>query len=266
MNPAIVGVLGIPLDENSSFLRGPAQAPAVIRRVLHQGSSNLCVEGGLDLETHMGWQDLGDIVLSSGEEAMQQITGAALEVLQTGAKLLSLGGDHSVTFPLVRAFSQVHKPLTILHIDAHSDLYDNFEDNFYSHASPFARIMEAGLAARLVQVGIRTQNPHQREQARRFGVEILEMRDWVGKLPKLEGPLYLSLDLDALDPAFAPGVSHHEPGGLSVREVLKMIWQVGPMLVGADIVELNPARDVHDQTAMVAAKFYKELVAALLMD
>jgi arginase family enzyme len=124
--------------------------------------------------------------------------------------------------------------------------------------------MEGGLVQRLVQVGIRTPNPHQREQARRFGVEVLEMKDWRGELPALEGPLYLSLDLDVLDPAFAPGVSHHEPGGLSVREVLRILQGLEVPLVGADIVELNPLRDVAGVTAKVAAKLYKELVAQML--
>lgn len=265
MNPA-VAVLGIPLDENASFLRGSALAPTAIRQVLHSGSSNLCTEMGLNLSEQPGWQDLGDLSLASGAAAMQQIKQRALELLHSGAKLLSLGGDHSVSFPLIEAYAQVFANLSVLHIDAHSDLYHDFEGNPYSHASPFARIMEAGLVKRLVQVGIRTLNPHQRQQAQRFGVETLEMRHWNGALPDLKGPLYLSLDLDALDPAFAPGVSHHEPGGLSVREILNLIWQVGPKLVGADIVELNPARDLHDQTAAVAAKFYKELVGQMLRD
>jgi arginase family enzyme len=124
--------------------------------------------------------------------------------------------------------------------------------------------MEGGLVQRLVQVGIRTLNPHQREQARRFGVGVLEMKDWRGELPALEGPLYLSLDLDVLDPAFAPGVSHHEPGGLSVREVLRIPQGLEVSLVGADIVELNPFRDVAGVTAKVATKLYKELVAQML--
>jgi arginase len=125
--------------------------------------------------------------------------------------------------------------------------------------------MEEGLAQRLIQVGIRGMNPHQREQVRRFGVEVIAMRDYQPGLSlQLDGPVYISLDLDALDPAFAPGVSHHEPGGFSVREVLNILWSVRVPVVGVDLVEYNPVRDHADQTAMVAAKFYKELVALLL--
>ncbi|HEU4741271.1 MAG TPA: agmatinase [Meiothermus sp.] len=261
--PGTVAVLGFPLDENSSFLRGAAQAPAQIRKALHDGSSNLSAENALDLGAHLGWQDLGDIALGRGEEALAQIESAASGVLARGAKLLSLGGDHSVTYPILRAFSRHYPNLTVLHLDAHPDLYHELDGNRYSHACPFARVMEGGLVQRLVQVGIRTPNPHQREQARRFGVEVLEMKDWRGELPALEGPLYLSFDLDVLDPAFAPGVSHHEPGGLSVREVLRILQGL-ELLVGADIVELNPLRDVAGVTAKVAAKLYKELVAQML--
>jgi arginase family enzyme len=155
--------------------------------------------------------------------------------------------------------------MNILHIDAHPDLYHDYEGNPNSHASPFARIMEANLAKRLVQVGIRTINPHQRDQIQRFGVEVVEMRDWRStSLPRFDGPVYLSLDLDALDPAFAPGVSHHEPGGFSAREIITLIQNLEGELVGADIVELNPTRDPLGITAMLAAKLCKEISARML--
>jgi arginase family enzyme len=122
--------------------------------------------------------------------------------------------------------------------------------------------MERGLARRLVQVGIRTLNAHCRVQAERFGVEIVEMRHFrPDAVPHREGPLYISLDLDGFDPAFAPGVSHHEPGGLSVRDVLAVLDRVRAPIVGADIVEYNPARDLNGVTAVLAAKLVKEVAA-----
>jgi arginase len=125
--------------------------------------------------------------------------------------------------------------------------------------------MEAGLAARLVQVGIRTANEPQRNHLQRFPVEQLRMKDWAGTFDMaFEGPVYLSVDLDVLDPAFAPGVSHHEPGGLSVREVLRIVQGLRGRLVGADVVELNPSRDRDGVTAMVAAKIVKEIAARML--
>lgn len=264
LQPGSVAVIGAPLDENSSFLRGPALAPRRIRDVLRAGSSNWCTEDGVDLSARTDWRDLGDLALS-GADALPAIEQAVAQLLQRGCRVLTLGGDHSITYALVRAYAAAHPGLTILHIDAHPDLYDDFEGHRFSHASPFARIMEEGAVKRLVQVGIRAMNPHQQAQVQRFGVEVIAMRDYhPGLTLDLDGPLYLSLDLDALDPAFAPGVSHHEPGGFSVREVLALLGRVKAPLVGADIVEYNPVRDHADMTAMVAAKFYKELVGRLL--
>jgi agmatinase len=173
-----------------------------------------------------------------------------------------LGGDHAISFPTVEGVAAVHGSVEILHFDAHSDLYDDFEGDPLSHASPFARIMERGLARRLVQVGIRTLNRHLREQAERFGVETVEMRHFApDRVPMPGAPLYVSIDLDGFDPAFAPGVSHHEPGGLSVRDVLAVLHRASTPIVGADIVEYNPQRDVNGVTAVLAAKLVKELAS-----
>ena len=180
--------------------------------------------------------------------------------------MLSLGGDHSVSFPVIEALAKIHGPLNILHFDAHPDLYDNFLDNPRSHASPFARILELGLATRLVQVGIRTLNSHQAEQAKRFNVEIVGWKDFdPSRVPIPQAPLYVSIDLDALDPAFAPGVSHYEPGGLSVRDILAILHRIEEPIIGADVVEYNPTRDNQRLTAYVAAKFVKELAACMTL-
>ena len=190
------------------------------------------------------------------------ISNAVADSLGAGAIPLMLGGDHYVSFPIVQAIAARHGPVNILHFDAHPDLYDDFEGNPRSHASPFARILEAGLCRRLVQVGIRTLNRHCREQAARFGVEIVPMTDFSpGKVPVLSGPLYVSLDLDGLDPSEAPGVSHPEPGGLRTREVLAVLHAQTARIVGADVVELNPRFDAHERTAILAAKLVREVAA-----
>lgn len=262
---AEVALLGIPSDENSSFLRGAAHAPAAIRAALHSPSANLCAENGCDLGSEPRFTDAGDLWPGEGAGADARIEAGVAAVLARGARLLALGGDHAVTAPIVRAVVQRHGPVEILHFDAHPDLYDDFEGNPRSHASPFARIMEAGLATRLVQVGIRTMTPHQRAQAERFRVEVIDMRTFsVDRVPILAAPLYVSIDLDALDPAFAPGVSHHEPGGLSTRDIITILQRLPVAPVAADIVELNPTRDLHGMTAMVAAKLLKELAARML--
>lgn len=252
-----IGILGAAFDAHSSFLRGPAQGPAEIRKAFHSPSANYWSESGLDLGQDGLFTDSADVA------EYDAIRPAVARILENGDKPLVLGGDHSITYPVLQAVAARHPKLTILHVDAHADLYDEFEGRRLSHACPFARIMEEGLAGRLVQVGIRTLSRHQREQAKRFGVEVHEMRNGVPRI-SVRGPLYLSLDLDALDPAFAPGVSHHEPGGFSTRQVIELIQGCGGEWVGADIVELNPLRDINGVTAMAAAKLLKEIAAKLL--
>ena len=264
-----IAVLGIPWDEKSSYLRGAAAGPAHIRQALHSSSSNTATESGLDFGDEQRIRVLADLDLEAGDVAFETIERYIDEVLGAGSRVVCLGGDHSVTLPIVRAHCRHFPGLTIVHIDAHSDLYDELDGDRLSHACPFSRIMEEGLVARLVQLGIRTLNEHQRQQADRFGVEVLEMSRWRledGLPGDLEGPIYLSLDLDALDPAFAPGVSHPEPGGFSTRELLDILQTLPSPLIGADIVELNPLRDVHDLTARVAAKMLKEIAARMLQD
>jgi arginase len=211
--------------------------------------------------------DAGDLSLSPTSDARAAIEAGIAEVLTGGWRPIALGGDHSVTYPILRAVSRGCSSVTILHIDAHPDLYDEFEGDRVSHACPFARIMEEGLARRLVQVGIRTMNAHQRSQADRFGVEVIDMRAWdSGNRPVVQGDVYLSIDLDGLDPAFAPGVSHREPGGLSVRELLSMVQNTKGTLVGADVVEYNPRQDLGGVTGTVAAKIVKEIAGRMVGD
>ncbi|AHD08865.1 agmatinase [Phaeobacter gallaeciensis] len=264
-----ISLLGLPQDNNSSYLTGPALAPARIREAIRSDSANMFAETGLDLAANGIWSDHGDVALSglSGQAAFDAIQTAVTSEISKGQRVLSLGGDHSVAYPVIAVHAKSYPGLNILHIDAHPDLYDNMLNNPFSHASPFARLMESGQVARLVQVGIRTLNDHQRAQAERFNVEIHEMRDLSGVTElTFDGPLYLTLDLDALDPAFAPGVSHFEPGGLSTRQALDLIHHAKGKLIGADVVELNPVRDPYGMTAMVAAKLTKELMARLYSD
>jgi arginase len=209
----VVAVVGIPIDANSSFLKGPAEAPAAIRDAYYSESSNFYTESGRDLNENGAWSDVGDLDVSD-VEPFDEVSRKVEELARNHSKLFVLGGDHSITYPVVRGLHAVHGKLSILHLDAHPDLYDNFGGNPHSHASPFARILDDGMAKRLVQVGIRTLNKHQKEQAKKFGVEIIEMKYWRDDHKfSFEGPVYLSLDMDAIGPAYAPGVSHHEPGG-----------------------------------------------------
>ena len=263
-----IAMVGIMSDANSSYMQGAALAPDVIRRAFHCDSANRCSELGVDLADNSHFTDVGNRLIANDTGSFLEIENHINEIIEWGAIPLILGGDHAITYPVMRAICHANGPVNILHFDAHPDLYDNFESNPYSHASPFARIMEKGLARRLVQVGIRTINRHQREQIDRFGVESHEMKDVnlasIGR--DFDGPVYISFDMDALDPAFAPGVSHHEPGGLSVRDILSIIQRIPNPIVGADIVEYNPERDINDMTAMVAAKLLKEIAGKMLLN
>ncbi|HEX9947148.1 MAG TPA: agmatinase [Allosphingosinicella sp.] len=255
-------LIGAPTDRHSSFLRGAALAPPLIRDALWSDHGNMAAESGVELGVDVYLGDAGDLPLAEADGDDSLIAAAVAEAAADGAVPLVLGGDHSISLPVLEAVAAAYGPVDILHFDAHPDLYDDFEGNPRSHASPFARIMERGLARRLVQVGIRTLNRHCREQVERFGVEMVEMRHFAPEaVPRPAGPLYISLDLDAFDPAFAPGVSHHEPGGLSVREVLAVLDRVSAPIVGADIVEYNPARDLNGVTAVLAAKLVREVAA-----
>ena len=257
-------LLGIPFDAYSSYLRGAGEAPPKIREALRCDASNKWTETGVDLGVSGVYGDAGDLAFAVGD-AFAAIEAAVASLIEQGKRPVSLGGDHSITYPIVKAVARFHPGLTIFHFDAHPDLYDEFEGSRLSHACPFSRIMEAGLAKRLVQIGIRTMNRHQREQAERFGVEVVEMR----ALPAYEklkaaGAVYVSFDMDVLDPAFAPGVSHREPGGMSVREAIAHLHGIGGEIVGADAVEFNPVQDVADVTATVAAKIVKETLGKMI--
>ncbi len=266
-----IALLGIPTDESSSYMKGPALAPPRIREAMYSESTNSFTEDGTDLQDTNDWTDVGDLMLTQGEAARDEISEGVASLLEQEMRVLSLGGDHAVTFPIIRAYAEQYPNLTIVQIDAHGDLYDELDGNKFSHACPFARIMEAKLATRLIQIGIRAMTSHQWQQVERFGVDVVQAWEYdASTLTSLnlqaDTPIYISLDLDGLDPAYAPGVSHHEPGGLTTRDVLQLIKHIPGTIVGADVVELNPHRDLVNMTAMVAGKFTKELLARMLAD
>lgn len=257
-----ITLLGFAWDASSSYARGPAHGPGVIRTILSTEASSPYSIDGVDSTKVITAYDF-DALPAKGAEARDAIT-ARTENAITKGKSLSLGGDHSITYPILRAFKEKYGPVNILHIDAHTDLYDEFEGDRYSHASPFARAIEDGCVNKLVQVGLRSVGPEQRRFGEDNGV-IMHGADDIEAIPyaDLVDPLYISIDLDGLDPAFAPGVSHPEPGGLSTREVLSILKKVRASPVGADVVEYNPERDIGMVTAHLAARLIKELAAKM---
>lgn len=190
--PSPPQLVGVPYDVSSSFLRGSAAAPPLIRRALRSPAGNCFTELGADLSQ---LSDAGDLHVSDDPAAARAGIQASVEaILKNGFAPVCLGGDHSITYPIMRALAKQHPTVTILHIDAHGDLYDEFEGDRFSHACPFARIMEEELCARLVQVGIRTLTPHQRDQIARFGADTIEMPQFAGGArPRVDGPVYVSI-------------------------------------------------------------------------
>lgn len=260
-----IALIGYPYDENSSFLKGPAKAPPVIREAFLSPSSNLWSELELEINDAV-FTDLKDVDITSNYDAFEKVEESLNHIFSLGLTPICLGGDHFITYPIIKAFFKRYPNLHIFHFDAHPDLYDHLDGNRLSHACPFARIMEEKLAKNLTQIGIRGANEHQRQQAKRFGVNMNELKD-MKKKPNLYSdlPIYISFDLDVIDPAFAPGVSHHEPGGLSTREAINLIHSIQGNIVGADIVELNPDRDSLGISAMAAAKILKEIAAKIIL-
>jgi arginase len=255
-----ISLLGIPHDDNSSFRKGSSEAPPLIRHELRSDCYSSWSETGIDLSAAGRLVDHGDIQFDPVCDPWDLIEQKVGQVMDAGGPLICLGGDHAITHPIMRAVRRRHANLTILHIDAHPDIYHEYQGNPRSHTSPFARIMEERLADRLIQVGLRTINDHHREQFKRFGVEIVE----AGRCGEtfrldLKTPVYISMDIDALDPGCAPGVSHREPGGLSTRQVIDLIHTIDQPIVAADIVEYNPRCDISNMTATVAAKLVKEI-------
>jgi len=210
-------------------------------------------------------RDLGDMDVSGDFfDVFSRIEENILKILEKKAVPVVMGGDHSISYPVVKAFARKFKPLDILHFDAHPDLYEEMHGDRYSHACPFARIMEEGLAQNLVQVGIRAATGQQRAKALEHGVRMIEMKDIKDSLfLEFSNPLYISFDMDALDPAFAPGVSHHEAGGLSTRQAIDILHALDARIVGLDVVEVNPERDASGITAAAAVKIIKEVAGRI---
>ncbi|NNK61455.1 MAG: agmatinase [Flavobacteriaceae bacterium] len=260
-------LLGVPYDQNSSFKQGSALAPERMRLMDIEGSSNRFCEHGIEIKPDKNYEDLGDILFHTDEpEAVyRQIRQSIKDHLSLEDKIISIGGDHSISYPIIEAYSEIYNDLHVLHLDAHADIYENFKDNPYSHASPFARLLEKDVLKSLTQVGIRTLTIHQKSQIEKYKVKVVEMKNFnFDFLNTLKGPLYISLDIDVLDPAFAPGISHHEPGGMTTRQLINIINHIKVPIVGADIVEVNPKRDINDMTAMVAYKLFKELASKMI--
>jgi arginase len=262
-----IAILGVPYDGKSSYLKGPSEGPRAIRAASTVEAINAWTELGINLEEDVTIVDLGDVDATGDFASVsERVETRVGEILKGEGRPIVLGGDHSITLPVVRAMAKIYSELDILHFDAHPDLYEELYGDPFSHACPFARILEEGLAKNLVQVGIRASTGGHRQKAEAFNVRMIAMREWQEDLVlKFSNPLYISFDADVLDPAFAPGVSHHEPGGLSTRQVINLLHRLEADIVGMDAVEVNPSRDISEITAAAAVKIIMETAAKMTL-
>jgi agmatinase len=256
--------VGLPDDQQSSYLKGCAQAPNIIRDAYDGYSYNSTTDSGIDLAASV--IDLGDwLPENSGDLTVESYYQQARSLFLAGKIPFFAGGDHAVTIPIGKALDTLGQPIHIIQIDAHPDMYPEMGGSIYSHACVASRLLEYDHIASITQIGIRTMNRVQQEVVDKFSdrLHLFPARELSEKLPSLShipigAPVYLTIELDGIDPAFAPGVSHPVPGGLSSRQVLNLIQQGHWRLVGMDVVELNPDRDVNNQTAFLAARLLHE--------
>jgi len=272
-----VAILGIPFDAGVSYRPGARFGPAAIR-----GGSKLlrAYHPTLDVGPWSVHQvaDAGDVATNPFDivEAIAQIEAGAREALTRADHVLALGGDHTIALPLLRVARERHGPIALVHFDAHLDTWDTYFGAAYTHGTPFRRAFEEGLLVpgRSAHVGIRgplfsTQDLHDDAgmgfevistvDVARAGVDatIERVRARVG-----DSPVYLSIDIDVLDPAHAPGTGTPEPGGLSTRELMLILrGMAGLPLVGADVVEVAPPYDHAELTALAAANLAYECLA-----
>jgi agmatinase len=276
---ADVAVVGVPFDSGVSYRPGARFGPGHVR-----AASKLLrpYHPGLDVEPFAAQQvvDAGDVAVNPFDigEALAAIQQASDDLRAGGTRLVTLGGDHTVALPLLRSLHRDHGPIAVLHFDAHLDTWDTYFGAPYTHGTPFRRAREEGLLdpAHCLHVGIRGPL-YSREDLSSdevLGFQVIGADDFqtdglaavVERIrARIDGaPVYVSVDIDVLDPAHAPGTGTPEAGGLTSRELLACLRSlVGVDLVGADVVEVAPAYDHAEITGIAAAHVAYELISVL---
>lgn len=260
-------IYGMPMDWTVSYRPGSRFGPARIREssLVHEEYSHYLKRDLSDLV----YFDAGDIPLPFGnpEKSVLAIGEFVRQLLDAGKFPLGLGGEHLVTWPVVKEVSRRYSDLAVIHIDAHADLRTDYEGEIYSHATPLRKVAEQIGGTNLYQFGIRSMTREEVAYTEEAGIHFypFEVVDPLMKcLPELEGrPLYVTIDIDVIDPAHAPGTGTPEPGGITTREMLRAIHAIagsGAKVVGADLVEVAPVYDHSEQTPVLAAKLVREML------
>ena len=266
-SPDVV-LLGAPFDGATTYRPGARLAPRAVRIASDQ-AHGYHAELGLDPFEQLSVVDGGDVNMAPHDIklAMDQLQSACAEHLAQGRGVFVIGGDHSISLPVLRAMEQVHGPVGLIHIDAHYDTYPAAWGNDLHHGTPFRHALRERLIdpARSLQLGLRgsLSSSEDLEMSREAGFCVVTQADWddgdgkerVGQFVEgVEGPLYLSIDVDGLDPAYAPGTGTPVPGGLTTRELKSVLRCLkGKLIVGGDVVEISPIFDSSGVTALVGA-------------
>jgi len=277
-----VAIAGIPFDSGTSFRAGARLGPRAIRAasLILWGYNAVLAVKPLEHLTVVDYGDL-EVIPVDIRANMDAIVNQVAHILSQNATLIALGGDHSVSLPLLRAHSARFGPLAVVHFDSHPDTWqEEFKDQPYSHGTPFIRAIEEGLidTSAYLQVGLRgpTSSSHDLQDSRQLGAitlpigQVFEMGipAVVDTIQKTIGarPVYISLDIDAVDPAFAPGTGTPEVGGLSSFQMLQLVRGLrGLNLVGFDLVEVSPPYDHSEITAILAANLVFEFLSLLAL-
>jgi agmatinase len=274
---AAVAVLGLPFDSGVSYRPGARFGPGAVRA----GSKLLRpYNPALDAAPWAGQQvaDAGDLAVNPFDiaEAITQIEAGARSTLGAAGRLIALGGDHTVALPLLRATADRHGPVALIHFDAHLDTWDTYFGAPYTHGTPFRRAVEEGLLAlgSSAHVGVRGPLYSSADLAEDAGLGFATVStaevarrgvdEAVDRIRERVGarPVYLSVDIDVLDPAHAPGTGTPEPGGLTTRELQFILRGLdGLQLAGADVVEVSPPYDHAELTALAAANVAYEMLS-----
>jgi agmatinase len=274
-----VAILGVPFDSGTSYRTGTRFGPRKIRETSlmiwgHNSTLNVTPLKKLNVV------DYGDVsvIPTSIEHTMTAITKMVGEIIETGTKLITLGGDHSIALPLLRAHAKKHGPVSLVHIDAHIDTWESeFEGSPYSHGTPFRYALQEGLIRKdeYMQIGIRgpLSGANDYADAKELGARTVTIHEVMEKGVKeilkevherMKGPVYVTVDIDSADPAYAPGTGTPEVGGLSSYQLLQLIRGLhGLDLIGFDLVEVSPPYDHADITAILASNIVFEYLSLL---
>jgi len=271
--------VGVPLDIGASNRPGARLAPRQIRDESRMLRPFNVSTGAAPFES-IQVADIGDVAINTFnlEKSIGIIEAAFDEIVQHDCSPLTLGGDHTITYPILRALAKKHGPIGLVHIDAHADINDHMFGERIAHGTPFRRAMEDGLldGDRVVQIGLRGTGyaPDEFDWSRQQGFRVVPVEDcWNKSLTPLmaevrakvgDGPVYITFDIDGIDPAYAPGTGTAEIGGLTVPQALEIIRGCrGLNIIGGDLVEVSPPYDTSGNTSLLAANLLYEMLCVL---